>query len=519
MLAGAGLVAALVVYFLPSAGGGGPCQPPTAECLKTAALKRIADSIFAEDDPQRMGNHANRLLRWRPHLSAEEWAAALLQMEDAGAYGDRFWDPIKADDAERAVSDSLSYEGIRTAVFDRTWPKQWDWKPFIREAVNATLSGPDADKLADLWLAEQAFFDEFAKAPARTIRDWVILNRFEDAARLAETPDGRRTLSAGLSTLIYAAEDACRTGESDLATRIRALHADLAGTQVYEPKLGFLPLSQTFRAVLACDGEEAALARLAEIETAVEALPKGGILEHRGIKFSVDRWRADEMSDEVFWPLVEHYMGLGKTDTALEFYIRANGHRRAIGATADGRTLTVADIGSPEAQEAFGDQDALREKWAPAMDEEMAETMFYRQRYAAEGEGAAAELEFFLASFDPPFKICCTDQQQLQDMIELVVTAKGGQDPGAAIARTLDLAERAVASGKASGIILPTVKLTLARVEKALGCEIPDDRIGAWLSGIESYRYEDHRQIALHAAYQLVMTPKGTPSAYRCQLG
>ena len=358
---------------------------------------------------------------------------------------------------------------------------------------------------------------------ARTIRDWVILNRFEDAARLAETPDGRRTLSAGLSTLIYAAENACRAGDSDLAVRIRALHADLAKTQVYEPKFGFLPLAQTFRAVLACDGEEAALARLAEIETAVEALPKGGVLEHRGLKFSVDRWRADEMSDEVYWPLVEHYMDLGDQDTALDFYIRANGHRRAIGVTADGRTLTVADIGSPEAQEAFGDQDALREKWGPAMAEEMAEMMFYRQRDAAEdeveAEGGNAELDFFLASFNPPFKICCTDQQQLQDMIELIVSAKGGKDPGAAIARALDLAERAVASGKASGILLPNVKLTLARVEKALGCEIPDDRIGSWLSGIESYRYEDHRQIALHEAYQLVTTPMGTPSSYPCQLG
>ncbi len=97
------------------------------------------------------------------------------------------------------------------------------------------------------------------------------------------------------------------------------------------------------------------------------------------------------------------------------------------------------------------------------------------------------QLDFLVVWFDPSFRICCTDQQYLHEMLDLIVTQAGDSDPAAAVARSLMLSERAVASGKATSTHMPTVKLKLVRAEKALGCEVRDDQIGTWLSGIANY--------------------------------
>ncbi len=497
------------------------CEASDLACLKDLALTSILTDI-KENDPRNHSGPGRRYAKLESRLTVEEAQAARAKIE-AVAPSEDFWSLYNRDTNEAQARKSMNYEGILSAVEGRGYPDQMKWRVFISDAIFLTANGSDADKLGDLFLREPEFFAKYAEQESVPIIAYMARSNLDALKDFAADPDmPKRTLLSSLTPLALEAELACRDGDTALGKDIMAFRNSYAETQIYTPELSFLPLVNSFPFVLACEGEEQAIAELAEIEAGLESVPTGQSITYRGLKMSIDGMRIRYVMDYVVLPLSYHYNDTGRVDDAKALFEKYKAASVELAYDEAGKPVYVAQA---EDHPMFADYSEAKKvelgiRITDLMDyawEEALERRAEGDRYSSD---LATRLDYFINRFDPPFKICCSDGQGVETMIEDLVTASASDPvPPEGLTRALDLIARAEKSGKRTGISSDAVSaLRLSMAEKPNGCALSDDRLNELIVEVEEIEDIASRTIGLLEVIAYQQTPLGDRTDAPCIL-
>lgn len=460
------------------------CDVDDRDCIRALYIDEI---VQAADEASSQDYAARDFARQTRGWTKPDQQAALYSFA-ADGLGDEFFSAYIDEIALIEAEASLDYAGIERAVTENDWPEALKWRNFIREAAAQVLTKPDqAEALWRLWQQEQAFFEENAPRVSGAIMSWGLNHKTDETlAYLASDQAMPEVAMRGVGAIASAAALQCDEGNLQAAETLTRTYRQFQATQTYDEGGDFLPLSYEAVIALSCAPE-------AEADAAFDAFVDDvdSKFARNGKTFETD-WARGALEDiAVSYALRAHESG---NDAKARDYLLRGASRDMIIAMQlkDGEPVDITAWDVLVGGE-WPDHVDLAERHLSA-ELDMIEQ---QNEWKAYDPSLDIRFAYFADEYDPSFEICCTGQDMLERIMSTIEEASASRDVDAAARRLLELTKRLEAIPDRSFPSALSLRLGLAKLDRAQGCTHSPALLSAWLAQVSQLEYATNRAEAL----------------------